>query len=89
MQLWQSQLNLVETEELCIWFNKPPTIDLRVNILRTSIEEVELALKENNLAVTSLPHLPQALRITGGAGSIQNCLVSNKVGGQCKIVALN
>ncbi len=71
LQLWRSQLSLEETEELCIWFNKPPTIDLRVNILRTSIEEVELALKENNLTVTPLPHLPQGLRITGGIGSIQ------------------
>ncbi|MGB3692863.1 MAG: transcription antitermination factor NusB, partial [Spirulinaceae cyanobacterium] len=38
VQLWRFQLSLAETEELCIWFNQPPTIDLRVNILRTSIE---------------------------------------------------
>ena len=71
VQLWRSQLSLEETEELCSWFNQPPTIDLRVNVLRTSVEEVELALKENNIAVTPLPHLPQGLRITGGVGSIQ------------------
>ena len=71
VQLWRSQLSLEETEALCCWFNKPPTIDLRVNVLRTSREEVELALKENNIAVTPMPHLPQALRITGGVGSVQ------------------
>ncbi|MGB7521018.1 MAG: 16S rRNA (cytosine(967)-C(5))-methyltransferase RsmB, partial [Spirulinaceae cyanobacterium] len=71
VQLWRFQLSLAETEELCIWFNQPPTIDLRVNILRTSIEEVELALKANNLAITRLASLPQALRITGGTGSVQ------------------
>ncbi len=69
---WQQELGLEETERLCKWFNQAPNIDLRVNRLRSSIEEVKAALASRGIAVSSIPHLPQALRISGGAGSIQN-----------------
>ncbi|MEC4983423.1 MAG: 16S rRNA (cytosine(967)-C(5))-methyltransferase [Oscillatoria sp. PMC 1068.18] len=68
---WLEQWGFAETEKLCAWFNQPPTLDLRVNILRTSLEEVTSALIAAGVRVTCVPHLPQALRITGGAGKIQ------------------
>ncbi|MBW4454929.1 MAG: 16S rRNA (cytosine(967)-C(5))-methyltransferase [Nostoc indistinguendum CM1-VF10] len=71
IQVWLEQLGLVETEQLCEWMNQSPTIDLRINPLRTSIEEVEAALQSVGILVRRIPHLPQALRFIGNTGSIQ------------------
>ena len=72
IELWLEQLGLVETEQLCEWFNRAPAIDLRVNTLQASIEQVEMQLQTAGVSVTRLPHLPQALRLTGSIGAIQN-----------------
>ncbi|MFN6481537.1 MULTISPECIES: 16S rRNA (cytosine(967)-C(5))-methyltransferase [unclassified Nostoc] len=71
VQVWLEQLGLAETEQLCEWMNQSPTIDLRINPLRTSIEEVETALQSAGVLVRRIPHLPQALRFIGNTGSIQ------------------
>ncbi|MEH1787168.1 MAG: 16S rRNA (cytosine(967)-C(5))-methyltransferase [Nostoc sp.] len=71
IQVWLEQLGLTDTEQLCEWMNQSPTIDLRINPLRTSIEEVEMALLSAGVLVRRIPHLPQALRLIGSAGSIQ------------------
>ena len=31
VDLWRQQVGLEEAEQLCQWFNQPPSIDLRVN----------------------------------------------------------
>jgi 16S rRNA (cytosine967-C5)-methyltransferase len=72
IQVWVEQFGLAETEQLCLWMNKTPTIDLRINPLRTSIEEVEEALSSAGVASQRVPHLPQALRLISNAGPIQN-----------------
>ncbi|MDZ7968115.1 MAG: 16S rRNA (cytosine(967)-C(5))-methyltransferase [Nostoc sp. DedSLP03] len=71
VQVWLEQLGFAETEQLCEWMNQSPTIDLRINPLRTSIEEVETALQSAGVLVRRIPHLPQALRFIGNTGSIQ------------------
>ncbi|MBN3950333.1 MAG: 16S rRNA (cytosine(967)-C(5))-methyltransferase [Nostoc sp. NMS7] len=71
IQVWLEQLGLAETEQLCEWMNQSPTIDLRINPLCTSIEEVEAALQSAGILVRRIPHLTQALRLIGSAGSIQ------------------
>ncbi|MEH2261766.1 16S rRNA (cytosine(967)-C(5))-methyltransferase [Nostoc sp.] len=71
IQVWLEQLDFEETEQLCEWMNQSPTIDLRINPLRTSIEEVEAALQSVGILVKRIPHLPQALRFIGNTGSIQ------------------
>ncbi|MEH2184248.1 16S rRNA (cytosine(967)-C(5))-methyltransferase [Nostoc sp.] len=71
VQVWLEQLGLIETEQLCEWMNQSPTIDLRINPLRTSIEEVEAALQSAGVLIRRIPHLPQALRFIGNTGSIQ------------------
>jgi 16S rRNA (cytosine967-C5)-methyltransferase len=71
IQVWLEQLGLTETEQLCEWMNQSPTIDLRINPLCTSIEEVEAALQSVGLLVRRIPDLPQALRFMGNTGSIQ------------------
>ncbi|MBE9129968.1 16S rRNA (cytosine(967)-C(5))-methyltransferase [Coleofasciculus sp. LEGE 07081] len=71
VEMWIEQLGVDETEQLCEWFNQTPTIDLRVNPLRTSVEEVETAMQKVGVEVQRMPHLPQALRLTGSTGAIQ------------------
>ncbi|MBD2544377.1 16S rRNA (cytosine(967)-C(5))-methyltransferase [Planktothricoides raciborskii] len=67
---WLEQLGLEETEQLCEWFNQSPTIDLRVNPLRSSVDQVETALQDGGVKVSRLPALPQGLRLTGKVGAI-------------------
>ncbi|MBN3896664.1 MAG: 16S rRNA (cytosine(967)-C(5))-methyltransferase [Nostoc sp. NOS(2021)] len=71
IQVWLEQLDFTQTEQLCEWMNQSPTIDLRINPLCTSIEEVEAALQSVGILVRRIPHLPQALRLIGSTGSIQ------------------
>ncbi len=71
IKLWIEQIGVEETEQLCQWFNQSPTIDLRVNPLRVSIEEVEAAMKSAGIEVERISPLPQALRLNGAVGGIQ------------------
>ncbi|MBD2744261.1 16S rRNA (cytosine(967)-C(5))-methyltransferase [Coleofasciculus sp. FACHB-1120] len=71
IEVWLEHLGLEETEQLCEWMNQTPAIDLRVNPLRAEIEKVEAALQAAGISVSRVPHLPQALRLTGGTGAIQ------------------
>jgi 16S rRNA (cytosine967-C5)-methyltransferase len=72
IQVWLEQFGLEQTEHLCLWMNKTPAIDLRINLLCTSLEQVEAALTSAGVASQRLPHLPQALRLMSNAGPIQN-----------------
>jgi 16S rRNA (cytosine967-C5)-methyltransferase len=71
IEMWLEQLGVEETEQFCEWLNQSPTIDLRVNPLRVSIEEVEAAMQAAGVDVRRVSHLPQALRVVGGTGRIQ------------------
>jgi len=55
IELWLEQLGETETENLCEWLNQPPTIDLRVNILRSTIAEVEAAMFSAGVGVSRVP----------------------------------
>lgn len=72
VEMWIEQLGETETEQLCQWFNQSPTIDLRINPLKSAIAEIETAFKSQNISVSRIPHLPQALRLNGSSGAIQN-----------------
>ena len=72
VEMWLEQLGETETEQLCQWFNQSPTIDLRINPLKSTIDQIETAFKSQNISVSRIPHLPQALRINGSSGAIQN-----------------
>ncbi|MGD1873828.1 MAG: 16S rRNA (cytosine(967)-C(5))-methyltransferase [Mastigocoleus sp.] len=71
IQVWVEQFGWEETEKLCEWMNQTPTIDLRVNPLRTNLESVKTALKSAGVLCQPLPGIPQALRLIGNTGSIQ------------------
>jgi 16S rRNA (cytosine967-C5)-methyltransferase len=72
IKVWLEQFGFTATEQLCVWLNRSPKLDLRVNPLLSSIEKVETALQEADINVSRVPHLPQALRINGSSGAIQN-----------------
>ncbi len=77
VQVWfdlfgNSETRQAEVEQLCQWFNRAPFIDLRINPLQASLEQVEAAMQAAQIAVRRLPNLPQALRLPQGVGAIQN-----------------
>ncbi len=72
VEMWLEQLGETETEQLCQWFNQSPTIDLRINPLKSAIDQIETAFKSQNISVSRIPQLPQALRLNGSSGAIQN-----------------
>jgi 16S rRNA (cytosine967-C5)-methyltransferase len=68
--LFLEQFGQAETELLCQYFNQPPTIDIRVNILKTTLETVEKAFQDNQIEVSRLTGFPQALRLIKGTRAI-------------------
>ncbi|MFP4221798.1 MAG: 16S rRNA (cytosine(967)-C(5))-methyltransferase [Phormidium sp.] len=70
VQQWCDQLGIEEAEQLCRCFNQPPQLYLRINPLRTSLEEVENNFLEAGIAVERLPNLPQGLKLPS-AGRIE------------------
>lgn len=71
VRLWLEQLGEAETRQLCQCLNHPPPIDLRINPLKTTLAEVEVAFQAAGVLVKRLPHHPQALRLMAHAGAIQ------------------
>ena len=71
VEIFLEQLSPVEVDRLLSWFNQAATIDLRVNVLKTTREEVIQAFLAQGITVSSIPGLPQGLRISG-AGAIAN-----------------
>jgi 16S rRNA (cytosine967-C5)-methyltransferase len=59
VQLWLEQFGQSATEQLCEWFNHTPTLDLRINPLKTSIEQVEAAMQAHEIPVSRIPITPK------------------------------
>jgi 16S rRNA (cytosine967-C5)-methyltransferase len=70
VETFLQQLPASEVEQLCNWFNQPAQIDLRINLLKTSLETVEKAFQDQGITTVRVPHLPQTLRLTSSAGKI-------------------
>ncbi|MEB3356766.1 MAG: 16S rRNA (cytosine(967)-C(5))-methyltransferase [Synechococcales bacterium] len=71
IQTWIEQVGLSQTEALCQWFNQSPHLDLRINPLKTSVDQVAAALGAAGLATQRIVHCPQSLRLVGNPGRIQ------------------
>ena len=87
IEAWLAQLGFAETEQLCAAMNQTPSIDLRVNILRTSIEEVEAAMQSAGVTVTRINPLTSSstnpLPVNGegaGGGVLQALRLTGKIG---------
>jgi 16S rRNA (cytosine967-C5)-methyltransferase len=70
VQTWIDSLGLEGAEQLCLTLNQPPSIDLRINPLKTNRDAVQAAFEAYGVTTTPLPPLPQALRIVGNSGPI-------------------
>lgn len=71
VSVWIEQFGVEETEKLCEWMNRSPQIDLRINSLKTTLDQVESAMKAKGIEVDRIPNLPNALRLLSSAGAIQ------------------
>ncbi|AFZ47998.1 sun protein [Cyanobacterium stanieri PCC 7202] len=71
VEIFLKQLNVKETKKLLQWYNESPCLDLRVNTLKTSTEEVKNFLDADGVSCEFVPHLPQALRLSS-AGNVRN-----------------
>lgn len=72
VQTWYDQLqDWADTEALCEALNQPPAIDLRINFLQSSLDQVKTAFHTAGIAARSHPFLPQMLRLVEHSGSIQ------------------
>ncbi|MEP0916351.1 16S rRNA (cytosine(967)-C(5))-methyltransferase [Leptolyngbya sp. DQ-M1] len=63
VQVWCDQFGIEETEKLCEWMNRSPQIDLRINTLRTNIDQVEAAMQAQDIHADHIPNVPNALRL--------------------------
>jgi len=70
VDLWRQQVGLEEAEQLCQWFNQPPSIDLRVNPRRTSMAEVQAAFDSGGIKTQPIPGVPYGLRLIHHEGAV-------------------
>jgi 16S rRNA (cytosine967-C5)-methyltransferase len=67
---WLEELGEVETEQLGEAFNRVPSIDLRVNILKIDRVKLIEIFHTAGIEAIPIPELPQGLRFIGNVGSI-------------------
>lgn len=67
---WIQQWGEETTEKLCQWFNQTPTIDIRINPLKTTLDATETQFNQANIEVSRLSNFPQALRLPKKIGAI-------------------
>ncbi|MGB7375847.1 MAG: 16S rRNA (cytosine(967)-C(5))-methyltransferase [Rivularia sp. (in: cyanobacteria)] len=72
VNIWIEQFGFSETEKLCEWMNRTPSIDLRINQLCSSVEQVEAALQDRGVLSQRVANLPHALRLLSSPGAIKN-----------------
>ena len=72
IETWLGQFGETETEALCEWFNKPATLDIRVNPLKSSLETLQTLFNNAGVKCEAIANLPNALRLTEKRGMIQN-----------------
>lgn len=70
IQQWLEQFGTAETDRLCQWFNQPPHMDLRVNLLKITASELGDRLKSQGINTESIPLLPNSLRLAPKSGNI-------------------
>jgi len=71
IELWWDEFGEKTATALAEWFNQPPTIDIRINPLQTTIEAVENAFHQAQIGYSHLPYVPLGLRLAPGVGNIQ------------------
>lgn len=70
VSLFIEQFNVKQTKKLLEWYNQPPSLDLRVNKLKISRENLQEILLNKGIETSFLPHISEGLRLTKSAGNI-------------------
>ncbi len=71
VEAWQQLVPATEVASLCEWFNQVPKTDLRVNRLRTTVDQVVEVLIAHGLAASPQGTNPDGIRIVGPTGNIR------------------
>jgi 16S rRNA (cytosine967-C5)-methyltransferase len=71
VEVYHQQFGTAETALLCNWLNQPPSIDLRINPLKTTIAQVIEQFNQAEIPVESLPYVTHGLRLRQHVGAIQ------------------
>ena len=70
IELWQKEFGQEAIANICNWFNQTPHLDLRVNLLHTTRDQVLAAFAEAEIDAQPIPHLPEGIRVAQGAGDV-------------------
>lgn len=70
IELWQKEFGQAAIANICNWFNQTPHLDLRVNLLHTTRDQVLAAFAEAEIDAQPIPHLPEGIRVAQGAGDV-------------------
>lgn len=70
VRVWRSMLPEAEVAALCEWFNRPPSVDLRVNLRRHSLDEAAAIFTEAKIETARVDGVPSALRLKGHNGAV-------------------
>ncbi len=70
IELWQKEFGQEAIANICNWFNQTPHLDLRVNLLHTTRDQVLAAFAEAEIDAEPIPHLPEGIRVAQGAGDV-------------------
>ncbi|OIP69890.1 MAG: 16S rRNA (cytosine(967)-C(5))-methyltransferase [Oscillatoriales cyanobacterium CG2_30_44_21] len=70
IELWQKEFGQEAIADICTWFNQTPHLDLRVNLLHATRDQVLAAFAEADIKAEPIPHLPDGIRVAQGAGDV-------------------
>jgi 16S rRNA (cytosine967-C5)-methyltransferase len=70
IELWQKEFGQEAIADICNWFNQTPHLDLRVNLLHATRDQVLAAFAEAEIEAAPIPYLPDGIRVGQGAGDV-------------------
>ncbi|MEL6160277.1 MAG: 16S rRNA (cytosine(967)-C(5))-methyltransferase [Cyanobacteria bacterium J06554_11] len=70
VQVWQSMLDDKAVAALCEYFNRPPRLDLRINLQRYSLAEAVAVFQAAGVKVERVAAVPSALRLAAHSGAV-------------------
>jgi 16S rRNA (cytosine967-C5)-methyltransferase len=70
IELWTKEFGQNAIANICNWFNQTPHLDLRVNLLNTTRDQVLAAFAEAEIKAEPIPYLPDGIRVAQGAGDV-------------------
>jgi len=70
IEFWQQEFGQEAIAKIGNWFNQTPHLDLRVNLLHATRDQVLAAFTEAKIPAEPIPHLPDGIRVGQGAGDV-------------------